>query len=100
MCSGDEYWWSMVPQGGTTRHQLSGFAGNIPCNPDLCGREQGTHHPDTDGQQVSDVLCQQERRDTLSLTHPASKEVVAVVHGQEDQPSSRTHPRLAEPSSR
>ena len=100
MLSGDKYRWSMVPQGGTTPHQLSGIAGNILCNPVLCGREQGTHHPDTDGQQVSDVLCQQERRDTLSLPHPASKEVVAVVHGQEDQPSSGAHPRLTEPSSR
>uniref|UniRef100_A0A1X7URQ5 Uncharacterized protein n=1 Tax=Amphimedon queenslandica TaxID=400682 RepID=A0A1X7URQ5_AMPQE len=65
--SGDKYRWSMVPGGRAISYQLSGVTGNIPCNPDLCRREQGTHSPDTDGQQVSNVLCQQERG-----THSAS----------------------------
>ena len=69
-------------------------------NPNLCRGEQRPHHPGPDRQQVSNDLCEQERRHAFCLPDTVGEDSVVLVHGEEDQPGSRTHTGSDEHSGR
>ena len=100
LLSGQESRWSLVAGRGTTSHQLPRITSDLPGNPNLCRGEQRPHHPGPDRQQVSNDLREQERRHALCLPDAVGKDSVVMVHGEKDQPGSRTHIGTREHNSR
>ena len=91
LLSGQESRWSLVAGRGTTSHQLPRITSDLRGNPNLCRGEQRPHHPGPDQQQISNDLCEQERRHAFCLPDTVGEDSVVMVHGEEDQPGSRTH---------
>ena len=99
-CQGRRSRRSLVAGGNTAPYQLPRAASDISGNPNLCRGEQRPHHPCPDRQQVSNDLREQERRHALCLPDAVGKDSVVMVHGEIDQPGSRTHIGTREHNSR
>ncbi len=86
----------LVPTGTITPHQLPGTPGSNTGSEMLCQRQNMPVNPPENGQYVGTHLHQQDGWDDITRTDQDSERALALVHGEEHLPLSRTPPGCPE----